>query len=75
VRLWAWRGLAALLLVLLGAATYPGADIAAFAARAGRSAQPSGPAPPGALPWLHVEHPVSGRPFIADPAGRQAILL
>ncbi len=74
MRRWGWRGLATLLLLLAGAATYPGADLAAFAARASRSGQPAGPAPPGSLPWLHVEPPASGRPFIADPEGRQVIL-
>jgi endoglycosylceramidase len=28
----------------------------------------------GALPWLHVEHPSGGQPFIADPQGRMVVL-
>jgi hypothetical protein len=33
------------------------------------------PAPPGGLlPWLHVQHPASGQPFIADDRGRMVLL-
>jgi hypothetical protein len=28
----------------------------------------------GALPWLHVAHPASGRPYIADDQGRMVLL-
>jgi endoglycosylceramidase len=61
--------MAALALGLAGLA-YPGADLAALAVT-----QRSGNAPQGGqLPWLHVAHPGSGLPYIADPQERHVIL-
>ena len=63
----------ALLLVLLSLASYPGADLVAFATRLAHP-PPAGAAPAGGLPWLHVEHPAGATPFIADPQRRRVIL-
>jgi hypothetical protein len=42
---------------------------------AGARLAPQAPAPPaGPLPWLHVEHPAGGAPFIADPSGHRVTL-
>jgi hypothetical protein len=69
---------AVLLVTALGlaaAAGYPGADLVALGSslRQGESAPPSAAAAPG-MPWLHVAHPASGPPYIADAQGRQVIL-
>lgn len=69
-----WVGPAVLLLVgvFLLCATYPGADLVAFAARAQTWSSTAPPA--GGLPWLHVAHPAGQTPYVADPSGRRVIL-
>jgi endoglycosylceramidase len=62
-----------LLLGLLAAAGLPGAAATGLATTLGRPAPARTPLA-GPLPWLHVEHPGGGRPFIADPQGRLVIL-
>ena len=58
---------------VLALLTYPGAGLAAVAARL-KPPPVAGPAPAGALPWLHVEHPRGQLAYIADPEGRRVIL-
>jgi endoglycosylceramidase len=69
---WLPRAAVVLVLVALATASYPGADLAAWAIRPDDA--PAQAAPAGPLPWLHVAHPAGGLPFIADPQGRQVIL-
>ena len=67
------RALIALLVIVLSALTYPGALVVSLAVMATPSrAVTTGPS--GALPWLHVAHPSSGRPYIADEQGRMLLL-
>lgn len=67
------RALIALVIVAVALVTYPGAILASLATRLSPAAE-SSPGPPGALPWLHVVHPVGVRPYIADEQGRLVIL-
>ena len=64
-------GLVLAVIVLLG---YPGAIAVALATRL--AAPPAAPAAaaPAETSWLHVEHPASGRPYIADAFRRMVIL-
>jgi len=67
------RALLWLLVALALAAGYPGAGLASLDALSQSTPAQSGP--PGALPWLHVEHPGLGLlPYIADSQGRRVIL-
>jgi endoglycosylceramidase len=66
----AGRLAAALVVVLVAALTYPGALVVSMIVRITPPAAAPMPAPAGALPWLHVEHPREGRPYIADEQGR-----
>ena len=61
--------MAVLALGLAGLA-YPGADLAALAVRQ----SPGSLLPGGQLPWLHVAHPGTGLPYIADAEDRRVIL-
>ena len=62
-----------LLIVVVGAFTYPGALLVSLSTRV--TPPPSASAAPvGELPWLHVAHPANGRPFIADEQGRLVLL-
>ena len=67
---------AAVLLVLIVAAmTYPGAVLVAMVTRLTPPPAIALPASPGALPWLHVDHPGGPDiPYIANPQGRRVIL-
>jgi endoglycosylceramidase len=67
------RSLLALLVVLVAALTYPGA-VATSMVVALTPAPPATSPPAGALPWLHVEHPKGGLPYIADDRGRMVLL-
>ena len=67
------RTIIAVAIVLFALVTYPGALLTSLATRL-TSPPPASPAPRGALPWLHVEHPAGGRPYIADDQGRMVIL-
>ncbi|MDQ2942501.1 MAG: cellulase family glycosylhydrolase [Candidatus Dormibacteraeota bacterium] len=67
--------LAAGLLVLgLAACTFPGAFVTSMVVRLTPPLTASSPGPPGALPWLHVEHPANGQPYIADDLKRMVLL-
>jgi endoglycosylceramidase len=66
----AWRVAGVLVVVLLAALTYPGAVVTSMIVRLTPPPSISGPAPKGSMPWLHVEHPGAGQPYIADDMGR-----
>jgi endoglycosylceramidase len=65
--------LAFLVVAVLSLLTYPGAGVVAAATRL-RPPPAAGPAPAGAQPWLHVEHPVGQLAYIADPERRRVVL-
>lgn len=67
------RALIVLAIVLVSAVTYPGAVVVSLATRV-TPPPATTPAPPGALPWLHVAHPAGGMPYIADDQGRLVLL-
>jgi endoglycosylceramidase len=67
------RAIAAVVVVLVAAATYPGAVAVSMVIRFTSTATASPPYPPGALPWLHVEHPANDRPYIADDQQRMVL--
>ena len=69
-----WRCAAVLLVLLVAAFTYPGAILVSMVARLTPALTASFPAPSGVLPWLHVEHPSGGHPYIADDRGRLVLL-
>jgi endoglycosylceramidase len=69
-----WRAPAALLVLVLAALTYPGSVLVSMIVRLTPPPLASGPVPTGALPWLHVEHPQGGMPYIADDQGRLVLL-
>ena len=52
--------------VALAAFSYPGAVATSIAIASSPKVAASTPGPPGALPWLHVEHPAGRVPYIAD---------
>src|SRR5207253_3861218 len=62
-----------LLIVVIGAFTYPGELIVSLATRIAPQA-PAAAGPEGAMPWLHVAHPSGGRPYIADDKNRLVLL-
>jgi hypothetical protein len=62
-----------LLIVVVGAFTYPGALLVSMATRLTPPPTVSA-APVGAMPWLHVAHPAAGRPYIADEQDRLVLL-
>ena len=68
------RGLVVLLVVLVAAITYPGTMLVSLWVSLAQPANPTTAAPQGDLPWLHVEHPADGRPYIADDQGRVVLL-
>jgi endoglycosylceramidase len=68
------RFVATLVVLLLAAFTYPGAVMVSMLVRLTPPPTVSSPAPQGALPWLHVEHPQGGQPYIADDQGRMVLL-
>ena len=67
------RVLVAIVIVLVSAITYPGALLVSLATRLTPYSAP-GPRPHGDLPWLHVEHPSAGAPYIADDQGRMVLI-
>jgi len=67
------RAIVAGLILVVAVLTYPGAMLVSLATRL-TPPPAAGAGPPGALPWLHVEHPAGGRPYIADDQGRLVIL-
>ena len=67
------RSLLALLLIAVALLTYPGALLASLATRI-TPAPSSTPGPQGALSWLHVAHPASALPYLADDQGRMVLL-
>ncbi|HET7419249.1 MAG TPA: cellulase family glycosylhydrolase [Candidatus Dormibacteraeota bacterium] len=67
------RAIVALAVVLVSAVTYPGALAVSLATRVTPYSAP-GTAPRGDLPWLHVEHPSGGAPYIADDQRRMVLL-
>ncbi len=62
-----------LLVVVVAAFTYPGAVAVSMVIGLTPAPAASSP-PPGVLPWLHVEHPNGGQPYIADDQGRMVML-
>jgi endoglycosylceramidase len=67
------RVVAALLALVVAAFTYPGSLVTSVVL--GLTPSPvSSPAPAGLLPWLHVEHPQGGQPYIADDRKRIVFL-
>ena len=67
------RMAAGLLVLVVAAFTYPGA--VAVSIVTGLTPAPAASSqPPGVLPWLHVEHPSGGQPYIADDKGRMVLL-
>ena len=69
-----WRAVAVIAVLSIAAFTYPGAIAVALIVRLTPAPTATSPAPPGVLPWLHVEHPGSGIPYIADDRGRMVLL-
>jgi endoglycosylceramidase len=67
------RVAAALLVLVVAAFTYPGALVTSMVVGMTHPPVPA-PAPAGALPWLHVEHPQGGQPYIADDRKRMVLL-
>jgi hypothetical protein len=64
------RVVPALLVLVVGALSYPGALATSMIARLTPPPTASSPAPAGVLPWLHVERRNGGQPYIADDRGR-----
>jgi endoglycosylceramidase len=62
----------ALALALASVTAVPGATLTDWSTAA--RPRVAAPGRPGVLPWLHVEHPGGGRPYIADPQGRAVVL-
>jgi endoglycosylceramidase len=59
--------------VALAAFSYPGAVATSMAIASSAKVAASTPGPPGALPWLHVEHPAGRVPYIADELKRMVL--
>ena len=67
------RAIIAGVIVLVATTTYPGAVAVSMAVRL--TAPPTAsPAPPGQVPWLHVEHRQGRAPYISDDQGRLVLL-
>lgn len=62
------------LVLVLAASTYPGTLIESAIVRVSPSRADTSLASPGTMPWLHVEHPAQGVPYIADELGRMVLL-
>ncbi|HEY2599900.1 MAG TPA: cellulase family glycosylhydrolase, partial [Candidatus Dormibacteraeota bacterium] len=65
---------AALLVLIVAAFTYPGAVLTSMIVRLTPPPSISSPAPPGVMPWLHVEHPHGSQPYVADDRARLVLL-
>ncbi len=68
-----WRSAVVLVVALLVAFTYPGAVLVSMTVHL-TPAPASSAAPQRAMPWLHVEHPRDGLPYIADDRRRLVLL-
>ena len=68
------RVIIGVVIVLVAAATYPGAVVVSMAVRLTPPPATASPAPSGQLPWLHVEHRQGIAPYIADDQGRLVLL-
>ena len=67
------RAVTVVFVAVIASLTYPGAlAVALVTALTPPPAQQHGAG--GSLPWLHVEHPSGGRPYIADDQGRSVLL-
>jgi hypothetical protein len=62
------------LVLVVAAVTYPGTLVESAIARLTPPRANGSHASPGAMPWLHVEHPDQGVPYIADEQGRSVLL-
>src|SRR5260370_8213146 len=69
-----WRTVAVVLVVTLAAIMYLGAVLVSMIARITPAPVVSSSARSGVLPWLHVEHPSNGLPYIADDLRRLVLL-
>lgn len=65
---------AGLVVLVIASLTYPGAVAISMIARLTPPPTVSSAGPPGLLPWLHVEHPQNGRPYISDDRARLVLL-
>jgi endoglycosylceramidase len=68
------RAIGAIVVLLVAVFTYPGAVATSILVALTPPPTLSSPAPPGTLPWLHVEHPSGAVPYIADDKGRMVLL-
>ncbi len=69
------RAVAALVVVVVGAFTYPGTIVVSVVVRLAPALLPSAAAvSTGDREWLHVEHPSGQTPYIADQEGRMVLL-
>jgi endoglycosylceramidase len=68
------RVLLVALALVIATCTYPGALVESMVVRLSPSSAATSAAPSGAMPWLHVEHPAHGTPYIADEQGRMVLL-
>ena len=68
------RVIAAVIILLVAATTYPGAVAVSMAVRLTPPPVIASPAPPGQLAWLHVEHRQGVAPYISDDQGRLVLL-
>ena len=68
------RVIAAVIILLVAATTYPGAVAVAMAVRLTPPPVIASPAPRGQLAWLHVEHRQGAAPYISDDQGRLVLL-
>jgi hypothetical protein len=62
------------LVLLISVCSYPGALIESMVVRVSPLHAATSRSPSGAMPWLHVEHPARGTPYIADDQGRLVLL-
>src|SRR5712692_7236127 len=68
------RTLVVALVAALAAMTYPGAVLVSMIVRLTPPPVGSSSEPNGVLPWLHVEHPSNGIPYVADDLRRLVLL-
>jgi hypothetical protein len=68
------RVLLVALVLVIAVCSYPGALIQSMVVRLSPLRAATSQAASGTTPWLHVEHPVQGTPYIADDQGRLVLL-
>ena len=68
------RVLLVALVLVIAVCSYPGALIQSMVVRLSPLRAATSQAASGTTPWLHVEHPVQGTPYIADDQGRMVLL-